>query len=365
MFLQNIWLRNFKNYTEAQLSFETPLTCILGPNGSGKTNLLDAIHYLCFCKSYFNPVDSQNVKHNEDFFSLKGTFRKNEESHQVFCNVVKRKKKTVRRNGKEYQRLSDHIGRFPVVMIAPGDLVLITGGSKERRKFVDTILGQYDKQYLKSLMQYKKLIKQRNRQLKDFAKKGYFDRDLIASLDKQIVPRGQEVYETRQSFWKDFMPRFQQYYRRLSQNKESVDGQYRSPLQQDDFEALLDQQAEKDRHYQRTTKGVHKDDFKFLIEGYPLKKYGSQGQQKSFLYALKLTQYDLLKERTGASPLLLLDDIFDRLDHERVQRLLQIVLKAGIGQVFLTDTQAQRIGELLEPYSVDFEKRFIKHGEIL
>lgn len=349
MWLKQLSILNFKNYTEATLHFAPEANAFTGSNGAGKTNLLDAIHYLSLCKSYFNPIDSQQIKQGEDWFMVQGEFDQEGRADVVACSLKRNQKKQFRRNKKEYTRLADHIGRFPLVMISPNDSAIVTDGSEERRRFVDNVISQTDLRYLDALIAYNRCLVQRNSLLKQAAKSGVLDKGLLEVLNMQLVDTGIPIFEKRQAFMAEFIPEFDRHYRFLTETAEQVSLVYESPLMEAAFADLLEQSLERDRLLERTTVGIHKDDLLFSIHGnMPLKKFGSQGQQKSFLIALKLAQYSFLHRQKGFKPLLLLDDIFDKLDEQRTRKLMQMVSADDFGQIFLTDTDAVRISRIFD-----------------
>lgn len=343
MLLRSLSILNFKNYPDATFTTDRRINAFTGANGAGKTNILDAIHYLALCKSYFNPVDSQNVLHEEPFFVIQGTFEHESESFEIHCSVKKGQRKVFKKNKKEYERLADHIGLIPLVMATPADTDLILEGSEIRRKFVDSVIVQYDREYLESLINYNKSLVQRNTLLKQFQETGSFDRESLALWDYRIIEVGKIIHKKRSDFYSDFLPLFNENYLDLSGGNESVSLLYDSDLNDTEASLLIEKTLDRDRISGYTTGGIHKDDFEFLLGSHPLKKTASQGQQKSFLIALKLAQYKWLKQKKGVSPLLLLDDIYDKLDDTRVQKLMKIVSDDNFGQVFITDTSSSRI----------------------
>ncbi len=369
MWLKHLSVLNFKNYTESTLEFLPATNAFTGQNGAGKTNLLDAIHYLSLCKSYFNPIDSQHIKKGEDWFMVQGEFDRELMCDQVSCSLKKNQKKQFKKNKKEYGRLADHIGQFPLVMISPNDSFIIMDGSEERRKFVDNVISQTDNHYLDYLITYNRILLQRNTVLKNIRETGVFDIGLLEVLNMQLVESGEKIFARRREFMSEFLPEFQRYYQFLSDDAEQVSLIYESQLLTNDFMDLLSSQLDKDRALERTTVGIHKDDLLFSIhEGMPLKKFGSQGQQKSFLIALKLAQYAFLKNRKQFKPLLLLDDIFDKLDDQRTKKLMQLVSEDEFGQIFLTDTDSFRIQrifkEIGKPIRIFEVEGGQVHGEI-
>jgi|SRR5215217_4092123 len=364
MHLQQLSVINFKNYTEATLGLSDGVNAFLGDNGAGKTNLLDAIHYLTLCKSYFNPIDSQQIKQDADFFIITGTFNRNEQTEAIACSVKRNQKKQFKRNKKDYTRLADHIGLLPVVMVSPNDISIIAEGSEERRKFIDNVISQTDNNYLDQLIQYNKVLINRNALLKAAADTGRYDQSLLEIFDDQLTQSGNVLFEKRKAFMGAFTPVFNQHYSFLTGEEEKVELIYESQLLQSNFETLLKKSSEKDKVLERTTCGIHKDDLIFYIHGMPVKKFGSQGQQKSFLIALKLAQYTLLQQAKGFKPLLLLDDIFDKLDDKRVEKLMQMVSNHNFGQVFITDTGYNRVKLIFENMQIPVKLFKISKGEV-
>src|SRR5258708_5598259 len=364
MYLQQLSLLNLKNYTEAELFFKPGVNAFAGNNGAGKTNLLDAIHYLALCKSYFNPIDSQQIKHGTDFFIINGTFNKNGTKEAIACGVKRNQKKQFKRNKKDYQRLADHIGLFPLVMVSPYDISIIIEGSEERRKFIDNVISQTDNRYLDELITYNKVLTNRNSLLKLIADTGRYDPNLMEVLDEQLTISGNRIFEKRKAFMESFTEIFNKHYRFLSDDAEQVELIYESQLLQDGFTTLLKKNIEKDRALERTIAGIHKDDLLFAIHGMPMKKFGSQGQQKSFLIALKLAQYSFLNKQNGFKPILLLDDIFDKLDDQRVTKLMQMISNHDFGQVFITDTNINRVKNIFNSIGVEIKLFAVKGGEI-
>jgi len=327
---------------------------------------LDAIYYLSFCKSYFNPIDSQNVFHNENFFVVEGTFENaDEELHKVYCGVKKGQKKIFKRNNKKYEKLMEHIGLYPAVIITPADKDLVAEGSEVRRKFVDGVIAQFDKNYLSALLKYQKTLTQRNRLLKYFWENRSFDQDQIDVWDDQLVSYGNVIYEGRKAFFEKFVPIFENLYKVISGQAEEVSLSYNSQMAEKSLKTLLQEALAKDKVRQHTTVGIHKDDLVFKIGGYPLKKFGSQGQQKSFVIAMKLAQFEFISERTGMKPLLLLDDIFDKIDGLRLEYLLKLVSEKKFGQIFITDTDQQRIVSTFKDMDVAFKSFVIEKGEVV
>jgi DNA replication and repair protein RecF len=337
MWLKQLTVLNFKNYTESSLTFLPEANAFTGPNGSGKTNLLDAIHYLSLCKSYFNPIDSQHIRAGEEWFMVQGEFDKDEYTDHISCSLKRNQKKQFKKNKKDYPRLADHIGQFPLVMISPSDTAIITEGSEERRKFVDNVISQTDNKYLDTLIQYNRILLQRNTLLKNIKETGVFDLGLLEVLNMQLSDVGETIYQRRKLFMEDFLPAFQRHYQYISEDAEFVSLVYDSALHHRRLDQLLDESLEKDR---ALLFSIH--------DNMPLKKFGSQGQQKSFLIALKLAQYSFLTAQKKFKPLLLLDDIFDKLDEKRTKMLMQMVSNDEFGQIFITDTDSKRMQAIFD-----------------
>lgn len=340
------------------------INCFVGKNGSGKTNLLDAIYYLSFTKSYFNAQDQLNIMHHQPWMSLDGVYNKNglEESVRLF--VQRGERKVLKVNNNEPDRLADHIGQYPLVMITPNDIMLIHEGSEERRKFLDGMIAQTDKQYLADLLLYNRTMEQRNKLLKAYLDGGIFDPVLFETYNEQLIKTGNAIYHTRKLFLDDFVPVFRSYYQDIASSSEWVNLFYQSDLNHEDMHLLLDRHEQNDMHAGRTTKGIHKDDLEFSIAEYPLKKYGSQGQQKSFIIALKLAQYHYLKLKTGVKPILLLDDIFEKLDAERLNKLLKMIAEDAFGQIFVSDTHLPRLQEVFGKVEATVKYFMIDNGNI-
>lgn len=362
LYLEHYILTNFKNYEQQRIDCSPLLNCFVGRNGMGKTNLLDAAYYLCMSKSYFNMPDSLIVRHGADFFRLEGHFRREERLERIVAKVQPRRKKELERNGTAYQRLSEHVGLLPVVMMAPDDTGLATEGNEERRRFLDNTLSQLDNHYLQQLIVYNKLLEQRNALLKRFAESGRYDAALLETYSMQMLGPGSYIHQARQQFMGRFQPLLQEQYAVISGQAEQIDCIYESKLNAAPFEALLEQCREKDRILQRSTAGIHRDGLEFTIGGYPLKRFASQGQLKSFVLALKLAQYRCLMAEINIPPILLLDDIFDKLDLDRVRRLLGLLLEGDFGQVFITDTDENRLGTIVERFGQDFRKYIVENG---
>ncbi|MBK0377828.1 DNA replication/repair protein RecF [Mucilaginibacter segetis] len=364
MYLQQISFINFKNYAEAEIGLSKGVNAFVGNNGAGKTNLLDAIHYLSLCKSYFNPIDSQQIMQGADFFMINGVFDKQGKKEVIACGVKRNQKKQFKRNKKDYQRLADHIGLLPLVMISPYDISIIIEGSEERRKFVDNVISQTDGSYLDELITYNKFLANRNSLLKQIADTGRYDADLLAVIDEQLCISGTRIFNKRRAFMQKFTEIFNRLYTFLCNDAEQVELVYESNLLHDALDILLKRNIDKDRALQRTTAGIHKDDLQFNIHQMPMKKFGSQGQQKSFLIALKLAQYTFLMHTKGFKPLLLLDDIFDKLDDDRVTKLMQMVSNNDFGQVFITDTSISRVKNIFDAINIQIKLFTVSEGNI-
>lgn len=356
MYLKKISLFNYKNFSEVSFSFDHKINCFVGKNGIGKTNVLDAIYHLAYGKSYFNPLAVQNIKHGEDFFVIDAEFEKNDRTEQIVCSLKKSQKKVLKRNGKAYDKFSDHIGFIPLVIISPADRDLIVEGSETRRKFMDSVISQLDAQYLQQLIHYQKVISQRNALLKYFALNHVFDADTLSIYNEQLEQYGSSIFEKRTAFIEQFVPIFNKHHRAITGSQETVQLKYESHLETKNLLQLLAENLGKDRALQYTSVGIHKDDLSFCIDEHPIKKFGSQGQQKSYLIALKLAQFEFLKKQSGVKPLLLFDDIFDKLDETRVGKIIEMVNSDTFGQLFISDTHSERteaiVKSTLQTYSI-------------
>lgn len=342
MYLKKISLFNYKNFSEANFEFDSKINCFVGKNGIGKTNVLDAIYHLSYGKSYFNPLAVQNIKHDEEFFVIDGEFEKDERNEQIVCSLKKGQKKILKRNGKQYEKFSDHIGFIPLVIISPADRDLIVEGSETRRKFIDSVISQLDASYLQQLIQYQKIIIQRNALLKYFAFNHVFESTTLSIYNEQLHELGHSIFEKRKQFLEDFIPIFNKHHQAITGNAETVQVVYESQLHEKDLLALFEESLAKDRVLHYTTVGIHKDDLSFEIDHHPIKKFGSQGQQKSFLIALKLAQFEFVKKQSKQNPILLFDDIFDKLDETRVGKIIEMVNNDDFGQLFISDTHPER-----------------------
>ncbi|CAI8174410.1 MAG: DNA replication and repair protein RecF [SAR116 cluster bacterium] len=355
MILKQLSLLNYKNFEQQEFTFNPKLNGIVGANGVGKTNVLDAIYHLSFGKSYFNPVSSQNIKHGQDYFVIDAILEREQKEEKLVCSLKKGAKKIIKRNGKVYDKISDHIGFMPLVMISPADRDLITEGSDTRRKFIDGVISQSDRVYLEQLLQYNKLLAQRNALLKYFSLNQSFDKDTLLVYDQQLSQLATPIYEKRRAFLDQFTPIFQQQFSAIVGGVEQVGIRYQSSLEQGSLDSQLLEKQKKDRALQYTSVGTHKDDLIFELEGHVIKKFGSQGQQKSFLIALKLAQFHFIKQKSKTTPILLLDDIFDKLDASRVAQLIHLVNAEEYGQIFISDTHEERTKEVMESTQHHFE----------
>jgi DNA replication and repair protein RecF len=362
MIIDRISILNFKNIEEVELTFSPKMNCLFGNNGMGKTNLLDALYYLSFTKNHTNLPDSQLIKHGEDFCILQGFYHDGDTPEDIYCGIKRKQHKIFKRNKKEYERLSEHIGLAPMVMISPADADLIHGGSEERRKFVDMVISQYDKNYLRTLIQYNKVLKQRNILLKENTAGS--DDSLFEIFEEQMADYGAVIYQKRQEFVSVFLPVFQKYHQRICNENETIDLQYESQMKQDTFLQLLSQSREKDKILGYSTAGIHKDDFLFLLDDFLIRKIGSQGQNKTYLIALKLAQFNLLAHKGASIPILLLDDVFDKLDSARVEQIIRLVAQTEFGQIFITDTNRKYLDEILAGMEHDYKLFCVENGNI-
>ena len=355
MILKSLSLLNYKNFDNKSFIFNDKINCIVGNNGIGKTNVLDAIYHLSFGKSYFNPVATQNIKHDEEFFVVNGDYEKDNKTEKVVVSLKRGQTKVIKRNGKAYEKFSEHIGFLPLVIISPADRDLIIEGSDTRRKFIDSVISQSDKTYLSSLINYNKILAQRNALLKYFALNHTFNKDTLEVYNNQLNDFGTVIFEKRNAFLKAFIPIFKARYEAISNGNEVVELNYHSDLFETDLNILLQKKINKDKTLQYTSVGIHKDDLHFNIENHPIKKFGSQGQQKSFLIALKLAQFDFIKAQSNVNPILLLDDIFDKLDENRVAQIIKLVDDENFGQLFISDTHAERTENAVKQVHQSYE----------
>ena len=349
MVLQTLSLINYKNFEAQTFELDPKINCFVGDNGVGKTNALDAIYHLSFGKSYFNPITSQNIRHGEDFFVLEGVYDREDREEKIIVSARRGQKKMIKRNGKQYERFSEHIGFLPLVIISPADRDLIIEGSETRRKFMDGVISQGDPHYLHTLISYNKVLEQRNSLLKYFVANNTHNQDTLDIYNEQLDALGTVIYEKRAEFIDGFLPIFLKRYASISNSKEAVGLGYKSQLKDgDSLLDLLTSNFDRDRFTQYTNHGIHKDDLLFEIDGHPIKKFGSQGQQKSYLIALKLAQFDFIKAQSKVNPILLLDDVFDKLDEKRVEQIIGLVDDENFGPLFISDTHAERTEEVVK-----------------
>ena len=367
MILEKRALINYKNIREATLVLSPKINCMIGRNGVGKTNILDAVYFLSFCHSASNPVDSMLIRHGEEFMLIEGTYLPDsaasaEDTTLISCGLKKGTKKHFRRNKKEYRRLSEHIGMIPLVMISPSDAMLIEGGSEERRRLMDMVISQYDRAYMESVNRYNKALQQRNSMLKQEEEP---DPEIISLWEEQMAMEGERIYERRRVFVNELTPIFQHYYECISGNREQVAIEYVSHCQRGPLLDVIQRDRQKDRIMGFSLHGTHRDDLMFSLGGHPIKREGSQGQHKTFVIALKLAQFDFLKRTNGGNtPLLLLDDIFDKLDSSRVEQIVKLVAGEEFGQIFITDTNREHLDQILQATSHDYKIFQVEEGEI-
>lgn len=359
MILSRLSIVNFKNIAQADLEFSPGLNCFLGNNGMGKTNLLDALYYLSFCKSSTLLADSQNIRHGEDFFMLQGFYTYDDVCEEIYCGMKRRQKKVFKRNKKEYSRLSDHIGLIPLVMISPADSELIQGGSEERRRFLDLVISQFDKAYLDKLIRYNKALMQRNTLLKQEIS----DPAMYEIWEEQMALAAADIYRARRRFLAEFIPVFQEFYETISGGREEVGLTYVSHIERGDLRDLLAEVRSRDLILGYTSRGVHKDELEMTLGEYPMRRIGSQGQNKTFLIALKLAQFDYLNRNGHTVPLLLLDDVFDKLDAQRMERIISLVSQERFGQIFVTDTNREYLDAIVRRAGGDYRLFKVESGE--
>lgn len=363
MILNRITILNYKNLEQVELSFSPKLNCLFGRNGMGKTNLLDALYFLSFCKSAGNPVDSQNIRHEADFFMIQGFYEaENGELEEIYCGMKRRQKKQFKRNKKEYSRLADHIGFIPLVMVSPADQELILGGSEERRRFMDVVISQFDKAYLEALIRYNKALAQRNVLLKSDLP---VDEELFTVWEEMMAQAGEVVFAKREAFIREFTPIFQDFYAYISQEHEAVTLTYESHARDTSLYEVIRQSRQRDQIMGFSLKGIHKDELVMQLGGYPLRREGSQGQNKTYLVALKLAQFDFLKRMGRTTPLLLLDDIFDKLDAHRVEQIVKLVAGKRFGQIFISDTNREHLDAILQKVESDYRIFKVEDGRVI
>ena len=363
MILKRISILNYKNLEQAELEFSPKMNCFIGQNGMGKTNLLDAVYYLSFCKSATNPIDSQNIRHEGEFFVIQGFYETDQgEPEEVYCGLKRRQKKQFKRNKKEYNRLSDHIGFIPLVMVSPADAHRIEGVITGPRLFMDVVISQYDKEYLDALIRYNKALTQRNALLKSEQE---FDEELMLVWEEMMASAGEVVFKKRSEFIAEFIPTFQSFYSYISQDKEKVNLAYESHAMSGGLLDIIKESRRRDRVMGYSLKGVHKDDLIMQLGDFPIKREGSQGQNKTYLIALKLAQFDFLKKTGGnTTPLLLLDDIFDKLDAFRVEQIVKLVAGDRFGQIFITDTNRDHLDKILKKIEREYKVFAVEDGEV-
>ena len=363
MFLDKLSILNYKNIAEAQLTFSPKLNCFIGHNGEGKTNLLDAVYYLSFCRSSCSVPDSQVMRHDSDFFMLDGRYISDSgEDELVTCGMKRGSKKHFKRNKKEYKKLSSHIGFIPLIFVSPSDTVLIDGVSEGRRRLMDVVISQCDSAYLDALNRYNKALQQRNSMLRAEAEP---DTELMELWEEQMAAAGEEVYRKRDDFVSKLVPIFQRFYNGISRDREQVSLRYVSHCQRGPLLDVIRRDRHKDRAVGYSLHGIHRDDLEMLIGDYPIRREGSQGQNKTFVVSLKLAQFEFLKSiRADVRPILLLDDIFDKLDANRVEQIVRIVGGDSFGQIFLTDTNREHLDRILSGSSLDYKLFYVENGEI-
>ena len=366
MILEKLSIINYKNIASAALELSPKINCLIGQNGVGKTNVLDAIYFLSFCHSANNPNDSQVIRHGEDFFMLEGRYLESEEngerSETIAAAMKRGQKKHFRRNKKEYRRLSEHIGLIPIVVVAPSDTLLIEGGSEERRRLMDLVISQYDRSYMEAMNRYNKALQQRNALLKLEEEP---DLDVLALFEEQMGTEGEKIYERRKAFVEELVPVFQRIYETIAENREQVSLNYVSHCQRGPLLEVIQRDRMKDRAVGYSLHGIHRDDLEFCLDGHPMKREGSQGQNKTFVIALKLAQFDFLKRTNSkTTPLLLLDDIFDKLDAQRVEQIVRLVAGDEFGQIFITDTNRDHLDQILSASSHDYKIFHVDNGDI-
>ena len=363
MILKKLSIVNFKNIRAASLSMSPKLNCLIGHNGVGKTNFLDAVYYLSFCRSAFNPIDSQLIEHESDFFMLEGEYSdESGEPTAVYCGMKRGSKKHFKRNKKEYKRLSEHIGLIPLVFVSPSDTILIEGQSEERRRLMDVVISQYDRAYMDSLTRYGKALQQRNTLLRMEEEP---DWQLMQIWEEQMAAEGERIYQRRRAFVDELIPTFQHIYQVISGNREQVSLRYVSHCERGPLLDVIQRDRMKDRAVGYSLHGVHRDDLEMMLGGFSMKREGSQGQNKSFVLALKLAQFSFLKRaNTHTTPMLLLDDIFDKLDAQRVEQIVGLVTSEEFGQIFITDTNRDHLDQILRNGSFDYKLFSVSNGDI-
>ena len=366
MILEKLSLINYKNIATAELELSAKMNCFIGHNGAGKTNVLDAVYYLSFCRSATNPIDSQVLRHDQEFMMLEGVYREEQQPAdaprmQISCGMKRGQKKHFKRDKKEYRRLSEHIGLIPLVLISPADTMLIEGSSEERRHLMDVVIAQTDRQYMELLNRYNKALQQRNSLLKQEEEP---DGDVMAIMEEQMAMAGEAIYRQRQSFTERLTPLFQQFYERICGAREEVSLRYVSHCQRGPLLEVIRRDRHKDRAVGYSLHGVHRDDLEIMLDGHLMRREGSQGQQKTFVISLKLAQFELLRQALHTTPLLLLDDIFDKLDAHRVEQIVGLVGSDDFGQIFITDTNRDHLDSILSNTAQDYRLFTVADGEV-
>ncbi len=372
MILRKLTILNYKNIADAQLELSPKMNCLIGPNGVGKTNVLDAVYYLSFCRSASNPIDSQVIRHDEPFCMIEGEYvedaettggRGTEDRLVISCAMKRGVKKHFKRNKKEYRRLSEHIGLIPLIVVSPSDTLLIDGGSEERRRLMDMVISQYDRSYMDHLARYGNALAQRNTLLRMEDQEP--DPQLMQIWEEQMAEEGEQLFQRRQAFVEELMPVFQEYYQQISQNHEQVGLKYISHCQRGPLLEVIQRDRHKDRAVGYSLHGVHRDDLEFTLDGHQMKREGSQGQNKTYVIALKLAQFGFLRRTASqTTPLLLLDDIFDKLDASRVEQIVHLVSNDNFGQIFITDTNRDHLDQILADSELDYKIFHVNNGEI-
>ncbi len=363
MILRKLSIINYKNLVSATLDLSPKINCFIGHNGAGKTNVLDTVYYMSFCRSAHNPIDSQVIRHDQEFFVIEGDYLTDEnEAESVYCGMKRGVRKHFKRNKKEYKKLSEHIGLIPLVMVSPSDTALIEGGSEERRRLMDMVISQYDRSYIDALTRYGKALQQRNSLLKMETEP---DSEILSIWEEQMAAEGEKIFAAREAFIEKFTPLFQEFYRNISGERENVEMTYTSHCRRGPLLDVIQRDRMKDRIMGYSLHGIHRDDLEFTLGGHQMKREGSQGQNKTFVVALKLAQFEFLKH-TGrnTTPLLLLDDIFDKLDARRVEQIIRLVSGDGFGQIFITDTNRSHLDEILRNGSHDYKLFSVENGEV-
>lgn len=363
MILRKLSILNYKNISEAQLELSPKMNCFIGSNGAGKTNVLDVVYYLSFCRSASNPIDSQVIRHEEPFCMIEGEYWNDDNQEIISCGMKRGVKKHFKRNKKEYRKLSEHIGLIPLVVVSPSDTLLIEGGSEERRRLMDMVISQYDRSYIDHLNRYNTALAQRNTLLKMEDQEP--DPSLMQIWEEQMAEEGEQLFLRRRSFVEELIPVFQEYYQQISQHREQVGLNYVSHCQRGPLLDVIQRDRIKDRAVGYSLHGVHRDDLEFTLDGHMMKREGSQGQNKTYVIALKLAQFDFLKRTASQTiPLLLLDDIFDKLDASRVEQIVKLVSGDNFGQIFITDTNRDHLDQILSSSALDYKIFQVEDGMI-